>query len=378
MDDAAAHPTPTLADLTTFRVGGPVARLVEADTESALVEAVSRADAAGTPCLVLGGGSNLLASDSPFPGVVVRDLRGEITHSQAQGAGPICDPVLVTATAGTPWDALVAHSVEQGLSGLEALSGIPGSVGAAPVQNVGAYGAEVADTLVHLRAWDRFAERVVTLEAAELDFGYRMSVLKRSLENPSPARGGRLWGPTGRWAVLEATFGLAATGHSAPIRYAELARRLGVEVGAVAPSRDVREAVLELRASKGMVLDAADHDTWSAGSFFTNPVLDPEAAERLLPEGAPRFPTAHGQVKTSAAWLIDHAGLPKGWAPESVCDDRGVARASLSTKHVLALTNRGGASAADVEALARAVITGVEDAWGITLVPEPVALGITW
>lgn len=374
----------TLAELTTMRVGGPIARLVRADSSDALVAEAQRADLAGEALLVLGGGSNLLAHDDAFAGTVLQDTRHEITTgpprdvrekpAEADTAQSVC----VTASAGTTWDDLVAWSVEEGLSGLEALSGIPGSVGASPVQNVGAYGAEVADTFLSLSAWDRHTARRVILDAQQLAFGYRTSLLKRTLEHPSPQDTGRIWGPTGRWIILDVTFALHRGNMSAPIRYAELARRLGVDVGQSAPAREVRDMVKELRTSKGMVLNPDDHDTWSAGSFFTNPILDEDRAQQILPDDAPRFPAGNGKVKTSAAWLIDHAGFSKGWAPPSVRNEDGTARASLSTKHVLALTNRGDATAADIETLARAVISGVEAQWGIRLVPEPVALGIRW
>lgn len=420
----APTPAPRLADLTTLRVGGPVARLVEAASEEQLIDAVRSADAAGVPVLVLGGGSNLLAGDAPFDGVVVRDARSRIDRGpgvrpdlapdRAAGApdrapgGPVGQPdarpdrapdrtpgapvgrpgarVRVTATAGTTWDELVVTSLGWGLSGLEALSGVPGTVGAAPVQNVGAYGQEVSATLVGVRAWDRGRSALVEIPASDLRLGYRTSLLKESLHGGDPDGG--TWGPTGRWVVLAATFALERSELSAPVLYTELARRVGVEVGGRAPSSDVRRAVLELRRSKGMVLDPGDHDTWSAGSFFTNPIL-PAATAGRLPAGAPRFPVGEGLVKTSAAWLISHAGFTRGWALPS--GPAGASRpgheggsaapagpvASLSTKHVLALTNRGGATAADIVALARAVRDGVRDAFGIELVPEPVTVGVS-
>ncbi|MDC4233578.1 UDP-N-acetylmuramate dehydrogenase [Actinomyces sp. B33] len=357
----------TLADLTTLRVGGPIGERVRAESLDALVAAVRRADDAGAPLLVLGGGSNLLACDAPFDGLVVSDARHDIDASDADGGR-----VLVTASAGTPWDLLVSWALDRGLSGLEALSGIPGTVGAAPVQNVGAYGHEVADTLVSVRAWDRLERRLVALSRADLGLGYRTSIIKRSTGHGGALvpEGGASWGPTGRWVVLDASFLLDRSGRSAPVMYRELATRLGIEVGRSADARLVRETVLALRRSKGMVLDAADHDTWSAGSFFTNPILD-EAGAARLPEDAPRFPLGGGDVKTSAAWLIERAGFSRGWSlPGSA--------ASLSTKHVLALTNRGGASAADVVDLARAVRAGVEERFGVRLVPEPVGVGVDW
>lgn len=369
---------PTLGELTTFRVGGPVARLVETTTEAELVDAVREADEQGTALLVLGGGSNLLASDDGFDGVVVRDARRGIrTRSQYACAG-----VSITVPAGHPWDDVVATAVAEGWRGVEALSGIPGSTGATPVQNVGAYGQEVAETLETVRVYDRLEGRVRTLVVSELGLGYRTSILKRSLTD-ARAGGGRTWGPTGRYVVLEVGFQLALGSTSAPVRYAELARALDVELGARAPAAEVRQAVLELRRGKGMVSDDADPDSWSAGSFFTNPVLTVEQADALLPPDAPRFPvedrsrpafgatppTVPGLVKTSAAWLISRSGVERGQG-----DPR---RAAISSKHVLALTNRGEASAADVVELARTVRDTVRARFGVELVPEPVLLGVS-
>lgn len=359
----------TLADLTTLRVGGPIAEYVRVSTTDALVDAVAAADASGGPLLVVGGGSNLLASDAPFEGTVV-DVQpfGEIASIIDEGPS---GSVLVRAGAGTVWDAFVSWTLSQGLSGVEALSGIPGTVGASPVQNVGAYGHEVAETIESVEAYDRLTGIVVRLLPSDLGFAYRSSAIKRSVGQPG--LGERPWGPTGRWVVLSVDFRLERSALSAPVMYAELARRLGVEAGSRADASMVRSTVLELRRGKGMVLDPADHDTWSAGSFFTNPIL-PEAVA-ALPEGAPRFSAGEGLVKTSAAWLIDHAGCGRGFHLPEAGDPP---RASLSTKHVLALTNRGGASGADIEALARAVRERVFDAFGVTLVPEPVTVGIAW
>ena len=360
----------TLADLTTLRVGGPIAEYVRVSTTDSLVEAVRAADASGGPLLVVGGGSNLLASDAPFEGTVV-DVQpfGEIASIIDEGPS---GSVLVRADAGTVWDEFVSWTLSQGLSGVEALSGIPGTVGASPVQNVGAYGHEVAETISSVEAYDRLTGDVVRLMPAELGFAYRSSAIKRSVGQPglhdSP------WGPTGRWVVLSVDFRLERSPLSAPVMYSELARRLDVEAGSRADASLVRSTVLDLRRGKGMVLDSADHDTWSAGSFFTNPILS-EAAAAALPEGAPRFSAGEGLVKTSAAWLIDHAGCGKGFHLPEAGDPPCV---SLSTKHVLALTNRGNATGADIEALARAVRECVYDAFGVTLVPEPVTVGITW
>ncbi|WP_061964864.1 UDP-N-acetylmuramate dehydrogenase [Demequina aurantiaca] len=356
-----------LADLTTLRVGGPARALVDTNSEPEFIDAVRTADATQTPLLVLGGGSNILVSDDGFAGTVVRDDRHDLTV-QDDGA---CGGVSVTISAGMPWDDVVARAVDEGWVGLEALSGIPGSTGATPVQNVGAYGAEVADSTALVRTWDRHENRVRSLARVDCQFGYRDSLLKRSMRGLGPD--GHLWRPTPRYVVLDVTLHMRTGTLSSPIRYAQLAQTLGVEVGERAPMGDVRAAVLYLRGSKGMVLDDGDFDTWSAGSFFTNPILSADAAA-ALPADAPRYPagSAHpeGAVKTSAAWLIERAGFGKGFA---LMPD---ARASLSTKHTLALTNRGNARAGDVVALARAVRQGVRDAFGINLIPEPVTLGV--
>ncbi|MBS5977235.1 MAG: UDP-N-acetylmuramate dehydrogenase [Actinomyces urogenitalis] len=378
---SAPAPT-TLAELTTMAVGGPVGEYVEATSESELIDAVRQADEAGRPLLVVGGGSNILAADAGFDGLVLRDARQEVSLL----ADDRCGGVEISATAGTTWDDLVRQAVACEWGGFETLSGIPGTVGAAPVQNIGAYGTEVAELLASVRVWDRSAGQAVQLPLSRLQLSYRDSALKRSLTDPQVGEGWT-WGPTGRWVVLSATFSVRQASLSAPIAYSQLAQALGVSLGERVDSRAVREAVLELRRSKGMVLDPDDHDTWSAGSFFTNPVLTAQQAERLPPE-APRYPvTDHtkvvpgtvaapvvdGLVKTSAAWLIEHAGFPKGFSLAS--GDAGQAPASLSTKHVLALTNRGKARASDIAALRDAVVAGVQQAYGITLVPEPVHVG---
>lgn len=351
-------PAPLLAALTTLGVGGPAGRYVETSTEAELIAAVRAADDAGEPLLVLGGGSNLLVGDAGFDGVVVRDVRTGVETPDASA----CAGVTVTVPAGTPWDDVVAHAVATRLVGIEALSGIPGSTGATPVQNVGAYGQEVAQTISVVRVWDRGRARVRTLPLVDLAFGYRTSLLKRSMR-PVEGDPRSPWGPTPRYVVLDVTFQLRIGPLSEPVAYAELARTLGVQVGERAPLADVRAAVLALRAGKGMVLDAADPDTASAGSFFTNPVLDADVAA-LLPEGAPRYPTGDGRTKTSAAWLIEQAGFGRGHGLPGP--------AAVSTKHTLALTNRGGARAGDVLALAREVREGVRARFGIELEPEPV------
>jgi UDP-N-acetylmuramate dehydrogenase len=336
---------PDLRDLTTLRLGGPAGRLVVATTDDELVEAVSAADAAGEPVLVLGGGSNLVVADEGFPGVVVQVATRGVTPD-VEDDDASCGGVLVTVSAGESWDDLVATAVERGWVGVEALSGIPGAVGATPIQNVGAYGQEVAQTIASVRVWDRRLRGVRTFANADCGFGYRHSRFKAD---------------PGRHVVLGVTFQLAQGSLGTPVGYAELARTLGVEAGRRAPLGEVRDAVLGLRRAKGMVLDAEDHDTWSAGSFFTNPVVAPDA----LPHGAPAWPV-DGGVKTSAAWLIEHAGFAKGHGSEAV---------ALSGKHTLALTNRGGATTAELLDLAREVRDGVAARFGITLVNEPVLVG---
>ncbi len=357
---------PLLADLTTLRVGGPVGSLVEADSEDDFVDAVRQADGEDAPLLVLGGGSNVLVSDEGFDGVVVRDRRSDI----AVVDDDTCGGVLVTIAAGTRWDDVVARAVAEGWIGVEALSGIPGSTGATPVQNVGAYGQEVAEVIAAVRTWDRSERRLRRLAGADCRFAYRTSMLKSSML--SAGSDGRVWRPTPRYVVLDVQLQLRIGTLSAPVQYGQLADRLGVEVGEKRPLEEVRDAVLSLRGAKGMVLDPEDHDTWSAGSFFTNPVLGVGDAARL-PDEAPRYPAGEtspkGAIKTSAAWLIEHAGFERGFAlPHS--------RAALSSKHSLALTNAGGATAEQVIALARHVRDGVREAFGVTLEPEPVFVGV--
>ncbi|WP_243769696.1 UDP-N-acetylmuramate dehydrogenase [Amycolatopsis acidicola] len=329
-----------LADHTTLRLGGPAAGLVVAETTEELLDAVRRA---GEPMLLLGGGSNLVIGDAGFDGTVIKIAT----------RGWRIDGDSVEVAAGQNWDEFVAAVVEAGLGGLECLSGIPGSVGATPIQNVGAYGCEVADMLTSVELYDRRTGEVRTMSAADLGFAYRTSVLKG----------------TNAGIVLSVRFALRTDGLSAPVRYAELARALGVELGDRVPAADARKTVLELRRGKGMVLDAADHDTWSAGSFFTNPIIPDAEAEGVLARigaEAPRYP-ADGGVKLSAAWLIQHAGFDKGHQGPG-------GRVSLSTKHTLALTNRGHATTEDLLALAREVRDGVRERFGVTLHPEPLLI----
>ncbi|MDO5724375.1 MAG: UDP-N-acetylmuramate dehydrogenase [Flaviflexus sp.] len=344
----------SFADLTTIGVGGPARAIVRAQSEEEIVAAVRECDESGEPVLLLGGGSNLLVADEGFAGTVVIDTRAKIGVIEESA----CGGALVRASGGTSWDEFVRFAISHSYRGIEALSGIPGTVGATPVQNVGAYGQEVSQTISSVRVYDRLTKRRTDLANAELDFGYRTSAIKRSTAQ---------WGATGRWIVLGVTYQFGLGNLSEPIAYGQLATHLGTEVGKRVPQVDAREAVLDLRASKGMVLDDDDRDTYSCGSFFTNPVL--EAGQ--VPSGAPVYPYGE-KVKTSAAWLIDHAGCTKGFGGELT-----EGRASLSTRHTLAITNRGGASCDDVLTVARAVRDRVREAWGIELVNEPVILGHT-
>lgn len=334
-----------LADLTTLRLGGPARAVIEATSEEMLLDAVRIADEAADPILIVAGGSNLVVTDDRVDATVIRVMtRGVRVDADA------CSGAMVTVAAGEPWDGLVARAVQEGWVGVEALSGIPGSTGATPIQNVGAYGQEVSQTIATVRAYDRYDCSVRTIHVVDCGFGYRYSRFKAEPQ---------------RYIVLSVAFQFRLGDLSAPIAYAELARTLGVAVGQRAPASEVREAVLALRRDKGMVLDAADHDTWSAGSFFTNPLLTPEQAA-ALPAQAPRFEQPDGSVKTSAAWLIDHAGFAKGY---------GTATVAVSSKHALALTNRGGGTTAGLLDLAREIRDGVRAAYGVTLVNEPVLVG---
>lgn len=330
-----------LAEHTTLRVGGAADAWVVADSDATLCEVVVQCDASGVPVLLLGGGSNLLVADDGFRGQVVQvATRGRDVRSEDD------DSITVRLAAGEPWDDVVAWAVTHGWAGIEALSGIPGLVGATPVQNVGAYGQDVAQVIVTVEALDRTTGDVVVISAADCGFGYRTSRFKRYAD---------------RWVILAITLRLRASGRGR-IAYPELARELGVTVGDKAPVTDVRDAVLRLRGRKGMVLDPDDHDTWSAGSFFTNPIVPVDAAASL-PEDCPRYPADSG-TKVSAAWLIARAGITPGFrlTPDG--------SAGVSTRHTLALTNRGGASAEDLLELARTVRSRVRDMFAITLEPE--------
>ena len=328
-----------LASYTTLRLGGPAGRLVVADTDEVAVEAVRAA--AGERVLVLAGGSNVVVADVGFPGTVVLLRQRGIDVSEEDGR------VAVTVAAGEPWDEVVSAAVAAGWAGIESLSGIPGSAGATPIQNVGAYGQEVAETITEVRAYDRDAGEIVTLAAKDCGFAYRTSVFKHD----------------DRFVVLSVSFALAASKLSTPVRYEELARALGVVPGERAPLEDLRAAVLALRRGKGMVLDPEDHDTWSVGSFFTNPVVSEQFYREMAPQ-PPGWPNPDGTVKVSAAWLIQHAGFAKGYSTNP--------RVGISTKHTLALTNRGGGTTEELLDLAREVRDGVRERFKITLHPEPV------
>ena len=344
-----------LADHTTLRLGGPARRFVRAGTEADLIEAVRAADRAGEPLLILGSGSNLVVADRGFDGTVIQVATTGVHR------GP--EPGLVTVAAGEDWDAVVAWTVAAGLAGLECLSGIPGLAGATPIQNVGAYGQEVADTITAVRTYDRVTGEIDIFLNDRCGFGYRTSVFKRD-----DAR---------RHVVLSVTFRLAEQSASRPLRYPELASALGVEPGDQVASTKVRSAVIDLRRRKGMVIDATDPDTRSVGSFFVNPVLDGaalaavEAAARArCGDGTrvPRFDAGDGLVKVPAAWLIERAGFAKGY---SLGDG-----ARISAKHTLALVNSGSATTEGLLALARQIRDGVRDVFGVSLTPEPVLVGV--
>jgi UDP-N-acetylmuramate dehydrogenase len=333
-----------LAGLTTLRLGGAARHLVEARTEAEVVDAARGAD------LILAGGSNVVVADDGVPGTVVRIATRGVER----------DGVRLTVAAGEDWDPLVERCVDAGLQGFECLSGIPGSVGATPIQNVGAYGQEVSETVESVRVYDRETGQVEDMPAAACGFVYRGSVFKYH----------------DRRVVLSVTFRMREAAHSGPLRYAELARALDVPIGGTAPLVAVREAVLALRRGKGMVIDPADPDSVSAGSFFTNPILGADAYEALRQSAGrvgsdqpPGWPEPDSRVKTSAAWLIEQSDFHRGY---------GNGRVGISTKHTLALVNRGGATTAELMALAREIADGVRDRFGIALHPEPVLVGHDW
>jgi UDP-N-acetylmuramate dehydrogenase len=336
-----------LAKYTSLHIGGPAKKLVHVATEEELVNAVKAADAAGEEVLIIGGGSNVLVGDEGFNGTVIRvETKGNSYHVDA------CSGGMITVAAGEDWDGFVEWILSKGFAGLETMSGIPGTVGGAPIQNIGAYGHEVSEVIARVRTWDRKAGAYKTFSNSECEFSYRSSVFKK---NP------------GRYVIIDVTFQLRNGEMSLPIKYKELASYLGVDLEARALVSDVRKAVLALRAAKGMLLDEKDHDTWSAGSFFVNPIVSKEIAA-TLPADAPRWPQADGRIKTSAAWLMENAGMKKGKAHNG---------AAISSKHVLALVNTGSATAADIIDIARSARSAVHEKFGITLEPEVQFVGLS-
>jgi UDP-N-acetylmuramate dehydrogenase len=343
----------SLSSLTTLGVGGPARTLIDVETNEACIETVKHADAEGEPLLLLGGGSNLVVGDDGFAGTVVRVATRGVSLRNSVGA----DTTEVSVAAGEPWDAFVARCVSEGLSGIECLSGIPGLVGAVPMQNVGAYGQDVGQTIARVTVWDRTDSVVRVLSGPQCGFGYRSSVLRGST----------------RFVVLNVVFALRRSPVSGPLAYAELTKCLGLGSTNGVPIEVVRDAVLALRRAKGMVLDDADADTASAGSFFTNPLVDDATLATLRArlsanlEAMPAHPSPDGRTKLSAAWLIERAGFPKGYT---------LGRAGVSTKHALALINRGGATTSEILALARAIRDSVLSRFGVLLENEPVFVGV--
>ena len=334
-----------LRDFTSLRVGGPAKNFVEAHNEEEIIAALIAAG--DSPVLILGGGTNLLISDQGFAGTVIH-----ITNNSLVAEVDACSGATLTIGAGENWDDFVALTIERGFAGLETLSGIPGTIGAAPIQNIGAYGHEVAEFITRVRTYDRKAKAIKTFTNLECEFEYRSSLFKK---NP------------GQFIILDVQFQIRIGDSSDPITYLELAKKLDVQMGDKAPVNAVRKAVLELRASKGMLLSPDDHDSWSAGSFFTNPVVSQQAAD-ALPDAAPKWPLIDGRVKISAAWLIENAGIHKG-------DEVGGAR--ISTKHVLALTNSGDATATDLIELAKIAQAKVYEKFAIKLEPEVNLVGLS-
>lgn len=335
-----------LSDFTTLRVGGPAQKIVHAHTAAELIEFVKAADQAGEKVLILGGGSNLLISDSGFAGTVIRvESKGSALDYDA------CTGGMIEVAAGEDWDKFVELTINKGFADLESLSGIPGTVGGSPIQNIGAYGHEVSETITRVKAYDRKKGEVVTLTNAQCNFSYRSSVFKQEAD---------------RYVILNVTFQLRKGEESLPISYIELANYLGIKLGERAVVTKVRQAVLDLRGRKGMLLNPTDSNTYSAGSFFVNPILSKTEAEKL-PKDAPRWPQADGRVKTSAAWLMEHAGIFKG---------EKLAGAQISNKHVLALTNSGDARAEDIVELAKKARAAVFEKFGIKLQAEVQLVGL--
>jgi UDP-N-acetylmuramate dehydrogenase len=335
-----------LSNFTTLKVGGPAQKIVHAHTEDELVEFVKAADKAGEQVLILGGGSNLLISDAGFAGTVIRvESKGNALDYDA------CSGGMIEVSAGEDWDKFVALTIEKGFADLESLSGIPGTIGGAPIQNIGAYGHEVSETIARVKAYDRTKGEITTFTNEQCQFSYRNSVFKAE---------------AGRYVILNVTFQLRKGEQSLPITYAELAKFLSVNIGDRAPVVEVRKAVLQLRGRKGMLIDAGDVNSNSAGSFFVNPILNMEMADKL-PADAPRWPQTDGRVKTSAAWLMEHAGVNKG---------EKFAGAQISNKHVLALTNSGDATAGDIVELAKRARAKVFEKFGVKLEAEVQLVGL--
>ena len=334
-----------LSSFTTLRVGGPARKIVHAHSEAELIEFVKAADSAKEPILILGGGSNLLISDAGFAGTVIRvESKGNALDYDA------CSGGMIEVSAGEDWDKFVEISIEKGFADLESLSGIPGTVGGAPIQNIGAYGHEVSETIARVKTYDRSKGKVKTFTNTECKFSYRNSIFK---EQP------------GRYVILTVTFQLRKGAQSLPITYTELAKQLSVNIGDQVEVTKVREAVLKLRASKGMLINL-ENEIYSAGSFFVNPILSKSAADKL-PADAPRWPQNDGKIKTSAAWLMEHSGVVKG---------EKLAGAQISDKHVLALTNSGDATAENIVELAKRARKKVYEKFGIKLEAEVQLVGV--
>jgi len=333
-----------LSKYTSFRVGGPATKIVQVSTEAEIIAAIE--GAGDSPILIMGGGTNVLIADKGFDGTVIR-----ISNNSVQAEVDACSGATLTIGAGEDWDTFVQTTIDRGFAGLETLSGIPGTVGAAPIQNIGAYGHEVSEFITRVRTYDRQEKALKTFTNSECEFSYRNSYFK---SHP------------GRYVVIEVQFQIRRGEFSDPITYVELSKKLGIEPGEKASVVATRAAVLELRASKGMLLKNDDHDSWSAGSFFTNPIISQQAADQL-PNAAPKWPLIDGRVKVSAAWLIENAGIHKG-------DELGGAR--ISTKHVLALSNSGNATAADIAELAKRARNQVKEVFGITLEAEVNLVGV--
>jgi UDP-N-acetylmuramate dehydrogenase len=334
-----------LADHTTLRAGGEAKEFFIAKSEQELIALVMEADTAGIPLLILGGGSNILVADEGFNGRVIK-----VASRGIDEASDACSGGLITVQAGEDWDSFVSWAIDRGFVGLETLAGIPGTVGAAPIQNIGAYGHEVSEVIARVRTFDRREKKVKTLAVSDCGFGYRTSLFKREFD---------------RYLILDVAFQMKQGELSLPIQYQELAVYLGVQLGDRAPIGAVREAVIALRQRKGMILDVSDRDTWSAGSFFTNPVIKKEKKESV-PVGAASWALPSGDVKISAAWLIENAGISKG---------QELGGAAISSKHVLAITNKKSATAKDIHDLAARCKDAVKERFGIELESEVRLLG---